>query len=480
MGRLTSEKVWIASLLASVCACAPIQTEDQAAALVGANLAIVNPGFENGFAGWTQAEPAAISTSDRHSGVKSAKLSGASSACSQKIVGLTPGTSYVLRAWLLGAGQIGARGYGNQEVSSEVSADTWTPATISFTTGPSSTTAEIFAAWMAGGDLHVDDFSLTTSASGSALPIAAVRDSGNDGHMASNTFDEQLSTRWSSNGNGQWIEWDLGVVANISSLQIAFYQGSTRKSTFDLYVSDGTNSTLVLSKAQSSGATDDFEPIALSSVSGRQVRYVRYVGYGNSSSSWNSLSEVQIFGATDSSSTGEDGGVTAPADAALPQVDAAQPSTDATSVPSDASFAVSFGSCPLPFQTNPSVLDPSTWYITLPVGAPTTYGPPIPLNGLKGSDSTYFYPTESEGTLASVTFYAPYGSGSATTANSSYVRSELREVATDSQRINGSGDWNLVTAKRTLFASLRVDSVNQGSAGKGLIIGQIHRSQHRW
>ncbi len=134
--------------------------------------------------------------------------------------------------------------------------------------------------------------------------------------------------------------------------------------------------------------------------------------------------------------------------------------------------------CPRALQTNASVLNPTTWYLTLPVGAPAAFGPPIPIDGLPDRDSAYFYPTYSgsgyNGTLESVTFYAPYGPGSATTANSTFARSELREVSNDAQTINAKGDWSLSTAQRTLYATLRIDNINQGRAGSGLIIGQIH------
>ena len=42
------------------------------------------------------------------------------------------------------------------------------------------------------------------------LPISAVTASGNDGNVPSNVIDNNLNTRWSSNGIGQWIRADLG------------------------------------------------------------------------------------------------------------------------------------------------------------------------------------------------------------------------------------------------------------------------------
>ena len=42
------------------------------------------------------------------------------------------------------------------------------------------------------------------------LPISGVTASGNDGNVPSNVIDNNLNTRWSSNGIGQWIRADLG------------------------------------------------------------------------------------------------------------------------------------------------------------------------------------------------------------------------------------------------------------------------------
>jgi hypothetical protein len=129
---------------------------------------------------------------------------------------------------------------------------------------------------------------------GAGLPVSSVTDSGNDGNIPQNTLDDSLSTRWSSQGNGQWIQYDLGAVKTVAWLSIAFYQGDVRTTTFDVQISsDATNWTTVLSNKVStvtlSQVKYDFTDTA--------GRYVRIVGHGNSSGNgWNSITEVDIYG----------------------------------------------------------------------------------------------------------------------------------------------------------------------------------------
>jgi chitodextrinase len=125
------------------------------------------------------------------------------------------------------------------------------------------------------------------------LPITAVVASADDGHVPGNTLDNNLDTRWSAFGEGQWIRYDLGSPKTIEALSIAFYRGTERQAHFDLQVSnDRAAWTPVLSGA-SSGTTlapqrFDFTPV--------QARYVRYLGHGNTSNMWNSLTEVDVLG----------------------------------------------------------------------------------------------------------------------------------------------------------------------------------------
>ena len=50
---------------------------------------------------------------------------------------------------------------------------------------------------------------LMSSSLYAAIPVA-VTASLDDGNIAENTLDSDLSSRWSARGVGQWIEYDLG------------------------------------------------------------------------------------------------------------------------------------------------------------------------------------------------------------------------------------------------------------------------------
>jgi pimeloyl-ACP methyl ester carboxylesterase len=134
------------------------------------------------------------------------------------------------------------------------------------------------------------------AAAADRLPVASVTASADDGNLPANTVDGSLSTRWSANGDGQWILYDLGSNYQVQSLSAAWYQGNKRKASFDVQTSaEGTTWTTVFSSS-SSGRTLGLESYNVTDSSGR---FVRVVGHGNSASTWNSITEVQIFGSAD-------------------------------------------------------------------------------------------------------------------------------------------------------------------------------------
>jgi hypothetical protein len=123
---------------------------------------------------------------------------------------------------------------------------------------------------------------------------SAATASTHDGNLPANTVDDNLATRWSASGDGQWIQYDLGSTRTVSSLRVAWYQGDVRTSTFDVLVGSGATGpwTTLLTGAQSRG-TLGLETHELSDTS---ARYVRIVGHGNTSNAWNSVTEAQIWG----------------------------------------------------------------------------------------------------------------------------------------------------------------------------------------
>ncbi|WP_205510011.1 cellulase family glycosylhydrolase [Longitalea arenae] len=120
-------------------------------------------------------------------------------------------------------------------------------------------------------------------------PVTA---SSHDGNVPANVLDNNLSTRWSASGDGQWIQFCLTTTATVSGVQIAFYQGNTRRSTFDIQTSaDGLSWSNAATGLQSSGTSLNLETFPFAP---RSAKYVRIVGHGNSNNAWNSYTEVRI------------------------------------------------------------------------------------------------------------------------------------------------------------------------------------------
>jgi len=141
-------------------------------------------------------------------------------------------------------------------------------------------------------------FGLAVQAQETQLAVSSVTASSDDGNIPANTIDGNLSTRWSANGDGQWIQFDLGTNRTVTSIAIAWYKGDLRTARFDVRTSgDGVNWTNVFSGA-SSGTTLNFESYDLIDTAGR---FVQIVGHGNSIDLWNSIAEVRILGLSGSS-----------------------------------------------------------------------------------------------------------------------------------------------------------------------------------
>ena len=128
---------------------------------------------------------------------------------------------------------------------------------------------------------------------GTNLPISGVTASGNDGNLPSNVLDNNLATRWSSNGIGESITADLGLVQNICSVDIAWYNGNAREYHFVIATStDGTTFTNKFS-GDSTGTTLNSEKY---NIPATDARYLRVTVNGNTVNNWASMTELDVFG----------------------------------------------------------------------------------------------------------------------------------------------------------------------------------------
>jgi unsaturated chondroitin disaccharide hydrolase len=127
---------------------------------------------------------------------------------------------------------------------------------------------------------------------GSILAVAAVTASADDGNRPENTLDNNFSTRWSAQGDGQWIRFDLGAIKTVRKIAVAWYLGDKRTARSAVQTSrDGATWTTGF-QGISSGTTTAQETYDLPDV---PARYVRILGHGNSQNTWNSITEVDIY-----------------------------------------------------------------------------------------------------------------------------------------------------------------------------------------
>jgi unsaturated chondroitin disaccharide hydrolase len=128
---------------------------------------------------------------------------------------------------------------------------------------------------------------------GTALNVREVIASGDNGNVPANTLDNNLATFWSAEGDGQWIRYDLGGAQTVTKLHIALNKGDKRTARFEIQLStDGTNWTKVWSGV-ASGTTLQQETYDFAD---RSARYVRFVGHMNTENTWNSITELDIYG----------------------------------------------------------------------------------------------------------------------------------------------------------------------------------------
>lgn len=127
-----------------------------------------------------------------------------------------------------------------------------------------------------------------------AIPIKSIEVSSfQEGNEPLHAVDNNIDTRWSAEGEGEWAIFDLGETYTISGVGTAWMQGSARVTSYDLFVSeDGKRWTKIYSGA-SSGGTNEIERVNINAVS---ARYVKLIGGGNSVNKWNSLTEIEIYG----------------------------------------------------------------------------------------------------------------------------------------------------------------------------------------
>lgn len=277
---------------------------------------IENAGFENGMTSWTEVDPAAIS-GDTYNGSSALKISG-SPARVHQWVDLETNTDYVVSAYVKGAGEIGVNNKEGMFEKTQFDVDSWTKVSVSFNSGAKDST-QVYAKYSSStSQVRFDNFTIVASGTSTTptptpistpgntqaacdvtkLDVTAIDNGGNDGHTPDLAVDGSTSSdsRWSANGDGNWLLLDLGGTTSISHIDTAWFKADSRTAYFDIETSaDGRNWTTAVSGAQSQGNTS----LNTNELGDVYARFVRIVGFGNSSNSWNSILEAEVYGCDD-------------------------------------------------------------------------------------------------------------------------------------------------------------------------------------
>jgi len=176
---------------------------------------INNAGLESGWSGWTEKEPAAISSS-AYEGSSSLKIKGSPGRVHQ-VVSVEPNTEYTLTAYVKGKGQIGINDNDGLFKSVKFDESSWTKVSKTFTNG-SNSSLQVFAKHNnSSSDVRFDNFELTATnenntPSGSDIPSIITDGSlfdleGNNPHPLLN--DQTLvflplETQYTTSGGGGW------------------------------------------------------------------------------------------------------------------------------------------------------------------------------------------------------------------------------------------------------------------------------------
>ncbi|ARQ72427.1 hypothetical protein CAG99_16800 [Streptomyces marincola] len=230
----------------------------------------------------------------------------------------------------------------------------------------------------------------------------AVTASTSDENVPANAVDDDYDTRWSGEGDGAWLELDLGASMTVTHMKLAVYNGTERRNVFELQYWNGSR-WVTVHDGETSGETTRLETFRFDPVQTSRVRYLGHGYEGDGEGDWNSLTEVEVWGTPGGDDGGDDGG-----DAEFPS----------------------------------DVLDLSDWKVTLPIGDD---GDPTEI--FQPDLDTYvhdeFFRVSDSGDA--VRFRAPVNG--VTTGGSSYPRSELREMEP------GGGDeteWSSTSGTHTM------------------------------
>jgi hypothetical protein len=436
---------------------------------------ILNPGFESDKANWGDPNLFSISTSDKHSGAKSAKIDNSNGKFEQAVT-VTANTDYTLKAWIYQKGTLGAKAgttvLGSISVNSTAG---FTQQTVNFNSG-SATSVTLYGLYN-GGTGRFDDFTLETAGGASAPPTAP---SG----LAASASGLNINLTWTDNSSdetgfklerktgsgGTYAEIAPSIAANATSYaDNGLTAGTTYYYRLRAYNAAGNSSYTTEVSATTLAA-----PTAPSGLSATAAGTTINLAWTDNSSnesgfkierktgSGGTYAEIvsnQAANSTSYSNTNLAASTTYYY--RIRSYNAA--GNSAYSTEASATTASTGGNLPA------NVLNLTNWKITLPINSSGTQSGSTPLEVTQPALATYevtpYFHNNANNT--GVIFQA--NTGGVTTSGSNYPRSELREM-TNNGASNAS--WSSTSGTHTMEIDQAITHLP--AVKQHIVAGQIH------
>jgi transcriptional regulator CtsR len=436
---------------------------------------ISNPGFESDKTSWGDPNLFAISTSDKHSGLKSAKL-GSSGDKFEQAVTVTANTDYVLKAWIYQKGTLGAKAgatvLGSISVNSTAG---FTQQTVNFNSG-SATSITLYGSYN-GGTGRFDDFTLETSGTPATPPTAPSA-------LAASASGLTINLTWTDNSTdetGFKIERKTGtggtyaeIVSNQAANSTSYANTGLTAGTTYYYRIRAYNAAGNSSYTSEVSATTLTAPTAPSGLSATAAGTTINLAWTDNSSNESGFKIERKTGA--GGTYAEIVSNQAANSTSYSNTNLAASTTyyyrirsynaagnSAYSAEASATTASTGGNLPA------NVLNLTNWKITLPINSSGTQTGSTPLEVTQPNLATYevtpYFHNNANNT--GVIFQA--NTGGVTTSGSNYPRSELREM-TNNGASNAS--WSSTSGTHTMEIDQAITHLPV--VKQHIVAGQIH------
>ena len=143
-------------------------------------------------------------------------------------------------------------------------------------------------------EIDMNGYSIPVNSSCTAQPLSIMTSGAEPANPRSNAIDNNLNTRWSTDGVGSWAQIHQGEGKIVCSVDIAWYRGNLRQNNFVIYIWDPNVPTWVkVFSGTSSGTTAGPERYDFPDVN---AAYVLIVVNGNTENNSASISEIDMNG----------------------------------------------------------------------------------------------------------------------------------------------------------------------------------------